>query len=351
MMDSHKLHLHPEHIGKWLNGENVAPLLLSVSPSSGCNHKCIFCCVRHLQHKKIFLPVSEFVKKLDQYADYGTLAVNFGGEGEPFLNVNMPELVTETKKKGIDVSITTNGVLFSPEKANAILPLTSWIKFSCAAGSQETYTKIHKAASNDFKTLIKNLEELVNTKSKMGYSCTLGVQFILLPENHHEVVNFAKILRDVGVDYFVIKPYMEQIMDENPLYRNLNYGDLTYLEEKLLSEKTDTFNVIFRKNTFLNQSDKVKPFQHCYATPFMWAIRPEGSIYTCCINNGDPSLYAGNFFENSLEEILNSRRYQDVVQFAANDMNIDKCYRMCRLHDGNIYLSRLRNPLAHDKFI
>ncbi len=55
----------------------------------------------------------------------------------------MPGIARHTKAAGIDVAFTTNAVLLTPEKAAEVLPVTSWIKVSCNAGSPETYAQVH----------------------------------------------------------------------------------------------------------------------------------------------------------------------------------------------------------------
>ena len=51
------------------------------------------------------------------------------------------------------------------------------------------------------------LSELKNIKLKT----TLGVQDLLLPDNMSQLVNMAKQLSEIGVDYLTIKPYSQHL--------------------------------------------------------------------------------------------------------------------------------------------
>lgn len=131
----------------------------------------------------------------------------YAGEGEPFLHKHMGQIISATKKSGIDVAITSNAVLFNQKLANETLPNLTWIKVSINAAKPETYAKIHRTAREDFNKVIENMSYAVKARSRNKYACTLGMQIILLPDNYREVVSLAKKAKAIGMDYLVVKPY------------------------------------------------------------------------------------------------------------------------------------------------
>ena len=81
-IDGHKLHLHPERVSQWLNGETIAPLYIEISPSGTCNHRCIFCSMDFMGYKKRFLDSAVMYERLRECGKLGVRAVMFAGEGE-----------------------------------------------------------------------------------------------------------------------------------------------------------------------------------------------------------------------------------------------------------------------------
>lgn len=238
-IDSHKLMLHPQRVADWLAGKEIAPIYMEVSPSGAYNHRCVFCAMDYIGYQPRFLDSSKWAAKIGEMAEIGLKSIMFAGEGEPFLNRSMPEIAKATKQSGIDIAFTTNGVLLKPDKAELVLPLTSWIKVSCNAGSAETYARIHTTQADDFELALTNIEQAVKIKQKHGYACTIGLQMLLLPENRHEAVDLAKRAREIGVDYLVIKPYSIGRLSLKTEFLDLHYGDCSDLAEEF--EKTIPF--------------------------------------------------------------------------------------------------------------
>lgn len=54
-IDSHKLMYHPHTVSQWLDGVNVYPIYVEVSPSGACNHRCSFCALDFMGYEKVFL--------------------------------------------------------------------------------------------------------------------------------------------------------------------------------------------------------------------------------------------------------------------------------------------------------
>ena len=142
-IDSHKLVYHPKRVAKWLDGEITYPIELEIGISGACNHRCIFCSCRHMGYKANYLDTDVVVDNMRTLGKLGLKSVVFAGEGEPLLHKDAAYIFTETKKAGIDVALSTNGVLFTKDVAEKCLPSMTWIRFSIAAASD----KVHKVIS------------------------------------------------------------------------------------------------------------------------------------------------------------------------------------------------------------
>ena len=132
-MDSHKLIYHPDTVARWLAGENIYPIEIEISPSGACNHRCVFCAVDYIGYKPSYLDKKTILRDILQMSKKGLKSVICSGEGEPLLNKDMPDIANEINKYGVDVAMSTNGVLFTKERAEECLSAFTWIRFSMAS--------------------------------------------------------------------------------------------------------------------------------------------------------------------------------------------------------------------------
>ena len=150
-IDSHKLMYHVKRVSSWLDGKQIYPIYMEISPSGTCNHRCVFCSMDFMGYKKRYIDHEILMKRITEFSALGVKSIMYAGEGEPFLNKDTPEIILHTKRSGIDVGITTNGVLLRPSVTDMILNSVEWIKISLNAGTAETYAKIHGTNEKDFE--------------------------------------------------------------------------------------------------------------------------------------------------------------------------------------------------------
>ena len=84
----------------------------------------------------------------------------------------------------------------------------SWVRFTVAAGTPSRYAEImYKDSSHTevFDKAIANIKYAVDLKKRLGLKVTLGIQMVLMPEFKDEIIPFAQLGVDLGVDYAAIK--------------------------------------------------------------------------------------------------------------------------------------------------
>ncbi len=150
-MDNHKLIYHPDRITEWFKEGDCYPIYVEIGPINFCNHKCVFCALDFLENKKVSIKKEVLSSALEDMTNHGVKSVMFAGEGEPLLHRDIGFFTQDAKKYGLDVSITTNSVLFTQEKREQCLPNLKWIRFSIDSGSPENYSKIHGIKISDIK--------------------------------------------------------------------------------------------------------------------------------------------------------------------------------------------------------
>lgn len=347
-IDSHKLMYHPEAVSKWLTGENIYPIEIEISPSGTCNHRCIFCAVDYVGYKPNFLDKNILIRDITHMSKKGLKSVICSGEGEPFLNPEMPDLANCIKACGVDVAVSTNGALFTKEKIEECLASFTWVRYSIASMEKESYNKIQRGKADDLERVKVNLAEAVKKKSDKALKTTLGVQCLLLPENKKYVLAMAKELREIGVDYFTIKPYSQHLHSENTF--DVDYEEMLELEKDLQSYATDKFAIYYRANA-MKKMHHEKCYKQCYGLPFMTHIDSAGNVWPCVAHIGSEEFCYGNINQQTFEEIWEGTRRQEAVK-KLNALDINKvCREACRLDEINKYLDELRNPGEHVNFI
>ncbi|MBI4439651.1 radical SAM protein [Candidatus Woesearchaeota archaeon] len=348
-IEGHKLMYHVDEVSKWLQGQLTYPIYVEIGPINSCNHNCSFCALDYLKSKGKMVDREILSRTLKQMSACGVKSVMFAGEGEPLLYPYITEAVSEAKKSGLDVAITSNGVLLTPEKSDALLKHLSWIKISIDAAKPATHARIHGCSEKDFNTLIGNIEYAANLKKEKSLACTIGAQMLLIPENIDEVEELILAVRKLGVSYLVLKPYSQH---PNSVNRNsLNFGDYG---EKLagISRKysANGFSVINRSITAREIEDGIA-YNKCYGLDFFALITATGDVIPCNLFYDKPEFAYGNIYDAGFDEIWNGERRQAVLK-KIHEKGCEDCRRGCRLNFANRYLDELKNKrVPHINFI
>lgn len=350
-IDSHKLIYHVSRVNDWLDGENIYPIYMEASPAGACNHRCTYCGLDFMEYQNRYYDTALFKERLSELGLLGLKSIMYAGEGEPFLHRDIAEIVNHSKASGIDVGITTNGVLFKKEIADAILANTEWIKISINGATPDTYAKIHQCNPTDFGKVIKNMTYAANIRRQNGWRCTLGMQLLLFPENHCEAVPLAKLARDIGLDYLVVKPYSQHPQSKTTKYSDIKYADYEYLGQQLEELNSDDFNVIFRIRTMKKWDDPRHNYSCCLALPFWSYIDSGGNVWGCSMFMGDERFLYGNIYQQSFRQIWQGKKRLDSIQYTQTELDTSNCRVNCRMDEINRYLWELKNVPEHVNFI
>lgn len=350
-IDNHKLIYHVSRVNDWLKGNCIYPIYAEISPAGTCNHRCIYCALDFMEYQTRFLDSRVLKERLSEMASCGLKSIMYAGEGEPLLHKEIVDIINHTKQTGIDVAITTNGVLFREDIIESTLENITWIKVSINGGTKETYAKIHKTNPESFERVISNMSYAAKIKRERGYKCTLGMQLILLPENSEEIKLLAQRAKDIGMDYLVIKPYSQHPSSRTNKYKEIKYSDYFYLSEELSSFNDDKFSVIFRMNTMKKWDERKRNYRHCLALPFWSYIDAGGTVWGCSIYLNDENFSYGNIYKNSFREIWEGDKRKNSVRWAEEELDTSRCRVNCRMDEVNRYLWELKHLPEHVNFI
>jgi MoaA/NifB/PqqE/SkfB family radical SAM enzyme len=321
ILDSHKLSYHHERVLAWENGERVAPISVDMALTRACGAMCSFCyaMVQEPQERST-IKVKQALDLIDDFAEVGVKSVSLISDGESTLSKAYVPFIEHASNVGIDVGNATNGWEWEPEKIDQVLPHLTWVRFTCAAGTPEGYSRImFKSAEHTevFDRAMKHIKYAVDLKKKLNLKVTLGIQMVLMPEFKDEIIPFAKLAVDLGVDYGVIK----HCSDDEFGTLGVDYSkyeemyDLLDEAEKLGNENT---KIIVKWDKI---QDKGKPsYKRFYGPQFLLQISGSGLVAPSGMffNARYSKLHIGNFVDERFKDIFKSDAYWKIMNYLAS---------------------------------
>ncbi|MFC1704326.1 radical SAM protein [Candidatus Omnitrophota bacterium] len=346
-LDGQKLTYHPRVVADFLEGKDMYPLYVEISPSALCNHHCVFCHYNYLGYQGLF-PKDRMQSLINELAAAGVKSVVFAGSGEPLLNPETFPAIAHAKAQGLDVAMSTNGARLKEADFAIAADALTWIRFSFNGGNPENYAAIHQTKKEDYFTVLHAIKRLKKEKEKRKSAITIGIQYILLKRNKDFVIEAAKTMKDCGADYFVVKYFYEHDKNKSGLTNDwLTDERIESLKKsaKALSNEHFSFVVRDRKNLTRKRS-----YDTCYGLPFIVYIREDGEAYTCFSYQHDKKTSLGNIKEKSFQEVWKNK--QTVIEYINHAVDKNQCQSNCRHHQINSFLWELKLPsIEHVNFI
>jgi MoaA/NifB/PqqE/SkfB family radical SAM enzyme len=233
------------------------PLIGGVELTSRCNLNCVHCYVNNDTGKKCNnlpeLSTLQWMNLIDQFAEAGCLYLLFTG-GETLLRSDFSEIYTYACKKGLLVTVFTNGTLVSEriiDTFNAYPP--HCLEISLYGATVSTYEKITGVAGS-FEKCMQGIYQI----KEHGFN--LKLKTMLLTLNSHEIEDMQAFASDMGVSFRYdasISPRLD--------------GDLSPLKYRVSA------NVVARKETL--DRKKIKEYRDLLER--MNNLTPSDNLYVC----------------------------------------------------------------------
>jgi len=354
MMDEHKLLWHLDRVNQWQNGESIAPLHIDMGITTGCNIRCTYCYgvlqANTPASKRFDMPKEDLLRLLKDAKEIGVRSIAFIGEGENTLNSALYDALHYAKEIDLDVSLATNGVKINKDRVKDMVSSLVWLRFNISAATPDSYHKIHGVKGEVFHKVLDNIKLCVDTKNKLGLETAIGLQMVVVHDNTQDIVPLAKLGRELGVDYLVIKPCSDTYQGTigSPSEEYLQIEDI-FKEAETYSNDDYLVSVKWQKMGNLG----LKDYGVCYGTAFIIAISGNGRVFPCghFFNFCSDEFVMGNIIETSLKDIVFSDRYWE-VQKRVQSLDVNKeCESNCRQYYVSEFLWRLKNPPDHVNFI
>lgn len=253
-----------------------------VEITNNCNLNCNFCI--HNERPKRFMNIDEFktvLEKIKGHTRYLYLHVL----GEPLLHPNINEFINFASSD-FNVNLTTNGYLIKRIKENKNI---RQINISLQS-FDEKYQKSLQDYMNDIFSSVDTLKH------------TTYISYRIWVENK----------------------YTDEIL--NILSKKYN----------MKIDKTQNKNITLEKNVFLSFNDEftwpdlnnkdIYEKGNCYALKDHIGILVDGTVIPCCLDSKG-TINLGNIYKSTIEEIINGKRYQNML---IGFLNNKKCEELCK---------------------
>lgn len=283
------------------NDNPSSPMFLQIEPTTRCNLNCEMCYVRKTGKNMDF---GLFKKIIDQ--SKSAAHIHFQGLGEPLMNTDIFKMMEYVKKKGIETSITSNGLLLNK---NALSKLKNagnkFIYLSIDAPSKKLYEKIRRGGN--FDMLERNLDEIRGNIDR--------VMCVVMKEN----INSIEGMVDFCVKFDIPMLYLH--------YENRASGVSESVRDVVINTelKARENGIKFKSLVPINAKKRLCKW------PWIGSyITVDGDVLPCCNWPWFTDSKFGNIVENGgLKSVWNSNDYKKFRSEMRNNIPVfcKKCHR------------------------
>jgi MoaA/NifB/PqqE/SkfB family radical SAM enzyme len=343
ILDGHKLQWHRERVEAWLRGERIAPITIDCSLTRKCTYRCVYCYGRLQANDEKRMTRDVIFRFLDDAAEIGVRGVSFVSDGESTCSPHLYDAILRGKLNGLDMALGTNGYLLKDERLEEILPALTYLRFNISAADPERYARIHGCTVPCYEKVIRTIRKSVAIKRKDSLDVTIGIQMVLLPDFADQVIPLAKLGKEFGVDYLVIK----HCSDDEQSSLGVDYSQ--YFDLVDILKEAETYSegeYLVRAKWSKILSGGKRFYSRCYGPPFIMQLSGSGLVAPCgmLFNERYGNYHIGNIVDTSFKELWKGERYWEVLgliasgKFDARTM----CGSLCLQHKVNEYLWELK---------
>ena len=253
--------------------------------TNNCNLKCDFCIknTRSIEYISID-KFNNLLNKIDKYTDY----LYFHILGEPLMHQEINKLIDIAANK-FKINITTNGYLIDKIKNN------------------------------------KNIRQINISLHSYDEKYNISIEQYL--NNIFETVDSLKDSTYISYRFWAKSKYSEDIL------KIINKKYNSNLEMNNLKNNTTIIDNVFISvlNEFVWPSLDNDVFNYngsCHALKDHIGILVDGTVVPCCLDSKG-IINLGNIYEIELIDIINSKRFQDMLQNFKNNNKIEKLCQKC----------------------
>ncbi len=326
-----------------------APKQVQLILSGACNQDCSFCAYRMSGYtsNELFVGDSELMptghnnpkrwmdtervmELLEEFRALGVLSVQFTGGGEPTVHPHHEPIFYNALDERLRCSLVSNGIRWSDDLINDILPRFDWVRVSIDAADAGSYAKTRRCPPSHWDRVWKNVRGLVSAIERYGSDTVFGLGYVVTPESYHDIEGFADIAKSVGVNN-VRFTAMFSTENESPFVPI--YDDIRLHLDKAKRQATDDFHVYDNFGSrFADLKQHAPDYASCSYQHYTSYIGDDLKVYRCCVfaYNQRGLISGGDLSTRSFEEFWRSQERKDDM----DALDARKCER-CQFNSKN----------------
>ena len=342
----------------WEKG-NSGPLAIELDPTAVCDLACPGCISEDIISVGGSFSKDRLMSLGEEFIDCGVRAVILIGGGEPLAHPKTGDFISLMGENDINIGITTNGS-FIDRFINPISEYSNWTRVSVDAATEETFSILRptKGGKSKFPKIINNMRMLAETKKG-----TLGFSYLIQTEadgptvvsNIHEIYDAAVLAKDIGCDYFEVKPTYQwrDGVDHALMKHDQKLMDEAKVQIAALAELEDEKFRILKAITLeysLNGADleQKKEYRKCPSTHLRTTVTAKG-VYICPYWRGKEHMRIGDLNEVKFSDMWNGSLRKGVMDRL--DISVDCASIHCLRHETNLTAIDIKNQMEDNAII
>lgn len=338
----------------WSKESSPSPFVVEFDPTTNCNLACPDCISGSLLNQGM-IERDRILTLTQEMIDAGVKAVVLIGGGEPMMHPDIDKVIEMMGVSGVKIGITTNGLYLKKHLKNTA-EYASWVRVSMDAATSETFQRIRPSRTGKslFDSAIENMEAYAQQKKgKLGYSFMVfnegNYGFKGIPvktkndlttnvtTNVHEIYLAAKLAKEIGCDYFEVKPMYD--VKHYAVMQRHEIADVVLEQVELAkSLEDDNFKVFeaTKLRATLNGESNLEPkdYHRCAVAELRTLVTPSG-VYVCPYFRGVQSKCIGDVNDMSFSDMWHGEQRKMVINKL--DPSID-CKMHCIRHHSNLLI-------------
>lgn len=193
---------------------------LYIEVTTACNLNCQTCIRHSWTDPHAHMSVATFKRIIESLDELPLLErVIFTSFGEPLVNRNLMPMIEEVRKRGLAVTLGSNGVLLTEDVVRELIRLeVDQLVVSIDGGKPETYEGVR---GTQLSLILENVKRFNQIKNELGLvKPSLGIEFVAMQSNQDELRDLLELASDLNASRLVVShvlPYTKE-MDEEKLY-------------------------------------------------------------------------------------------------------------------------------------
>lgn len=343
LLDHSKIGWWKERVQAWERGEQIAPITIDAAWTRKCQAACSFCYAQAQASEGGEITREIAFQFLEDAAEIGVKGVSLISDGESSMVDYYADSIVHGAKLGLKMGVGSNGILFTKDVLEKILPHLSYLRVNFSAGEKKRYAEIMGLKQPMFDRVKQNIADAVAIKKRDGLKVSINMNLVCMPQDADQLLPFSRLVKELGPDYGIIK----HTATDPDGFIKVDYKDYENLFElfkecEALSDETTRIAVKWSRI----QDEGKRAYTKCFGTPFILQMSGNGLIAPCgpLFQEKYRAFHIGNITKTRFRDLYRSPRYWEVITYlGSDDFNPqDRCAVNCLQHNTNDWLFKYK---------